>query len=114
MWEVNYTKEFEEWFETIEAQSKIVILQRVILLQEFGPSLSRPYADVLHGSKYTNLKELRVRTKKRVLRIAYCFDFERKCFLLTAGDKKGKDEKLFYKKLIKNAEKIIEQNEIRP
>jgi len=113
MWEVTYTEEYENWFDTLDSQSKIVVLQKVRLLQEFGPQLSRPYADVLHGSKYSNLKELRAKTDKSVYRIAYCFDIKRRGFLLTAGDKKGKDEKLFYKKFIKEAEAIIEKYNVR-
>ena len=113
MWEINSTIEFEQWFEIQSNQNKTAILQRVILLKNFGPNLARPYADVLHGSKYRNLKELRVQTQRSVLRIVYCFDYERKCFLLTAGDKKGKNEKQFYKKLIQEAEQIIEDNKIR-
>jgi hypothetical protein len=40
---------------------------------------------------------------------SYIFDGERKAVLLIGGDKKGKDEKRFYKNLIKDAEKIYRQ-----
>lgn len=74
-----------------------------------GRILGRPYADVLHGSKYMNLKELRAHAGNHILRVAFCFDTVRNAVLLIGGDKKGKKEKLFYKKLIKDAEKLIEK-----
>lgn len=112
MWEVSSSNEYDFWFENLDEQSKEAVLERVILLREFGPNLPRPYSDVLHGSKkYKNLKELRNQTQRAVLRIAYYFDPERKAFLLTGGDKKGKDQEKFYKDLIVEAETIIEKHE---
>jgi hypothetical protein len=69
--------------------------------------LGRPHADTLKGSKkLPNLKELRPKTETHVFRVAYIFDPERKGLLLTGGDKKGKNQKKFYKDLIKQAEQI--------
>lgn len=111
-WEIYSSEEYEAWFNTLDPESKEAILERVLLLAAFGPNLPRPYADVLRGSKqYKNLKELRAQTLKHVLRVAYYFDQRRNAFLLTGGDKKGKDEDRFYKNLIAEAEKIIEKHE---
>lgn len=110
MWEVYYSDEYEKWFEHLSEDCKIAVFTRVCLLQEFGPNLSRPYADTLKGSKINNLKELRCRTESHVLRIAYLFDPARKAFILTGGDKKGKNEKKFYKDLISEAEFIAKKN----
>ena len=43
-----------------------------------------------------------------IFRIAYYFDTKRNGILLTGADKKGKDEKLFYRDLIKESIKLIE------
>ena len=43
-------------------------------------------------------------TKNHVFRVAFIFYEERKAVLLIGGDKKGKDEKRFYRNLIKQAE----------
>lgn len=112
MWEVESSEEFDTWFVQLNEESKIAVLERVLLLKAQGPNLPRPYADTLHGSKkYKNLKELRNTTNDHILRIAYYFDPIRKAFLLTGGDKKGKKQKKFYKDLISDAEKILEQHE---
>jgi hypothetical protein len=85
------------------------ILVKVHLLSELGPELSRPHADTLHGSKTRNMKELRARTPEHIYRIAYYFNHKRQGILLNGGDKKGKDEKLFYRDLIKKAESLAEK-----
>ena len=112
MWYVDSSDEYDSWFLTLDEACKEAVLERVLLLKQYGPNLPRPYADVLHGSKqYTNLKELRNQTQKHVLRIAYYFDSARKAFLLTGGDKKGKVHDKFYRDLIAESEIIIERHE---
>ena len=111
-WEIFASEEYEAWFMNLDSDSKEAILERVLLLEIYGPNLPRPYSDVLKGSKlYKNLKELRTQTDKHVLRVAYYFDHARKAFLLIGGDKKGKDEDKFYKNLIAEAESIIKRHE---
>ena len=91
MWSVESSEEYDAWFGALDEECKEAVLERVILLQQFGPELPRPYSDVLHGSKkYKNLKELRNHTSNHQLRVAYYFDFKRNAFLITGGDKKGK------------------------
>jgi hypothetical protein len=41
-----------------------------------------------------------------MFRVAYIFDPERRGLLLTGGDKKGRNQRQFYKDLIKEAEQI--------
>ncbi|MDR0638898.1 MAG: type II toxin-antitoxin system RelE/ParE family toxin [Spirochaetaceae bacterium] len=70
---------------------------------------SCPHADTLKESRLSNLKELRAQTESRVFRVAFLFDAERKAVLLVGGDKKGKNEKRFYRDLIKQVEAIYKQ-----
>ena len=51
MWEVDMSPEYETWFDALDDESKEAVLERVILLREFGPNLPRPYSDTLRGSK---------------------------------------------------------------
>jgi hypothetical protein len=109
MWKIYATEEYLAWFSQLSEHDKEIILVKVHLLSEFGPELSRPHADTLHGSKMSNMKELRAKTNGHIFRIAYYFTNKRQGIILAGGDKKGKDEKLFYKDLIKQAEKMMEK-----
>jgi len=107
---LRYTHEYEDWFSAQDEENQIVINAKVLVLSEFGPHLGRPHVDTIKGSKYKKLKELRFTNKKTVFRILFIFDESRDCWLLIGGNKKGKNEEDFYKKLIKQAEEIIEKN----
>ena len=112
MWLVSSSSEYDEWFSSLDEQSKEAVLVKVYLLQEFGPQLGRSYVDTLKGTENKrNLKELRCQSPEHVLRIAFYFDPKRNAFLLIGGDKKGKNEDRFYRDLICKAETIIEQHE---
>ena len=107
MWDVNSTEEYLFWFSRQDDRAKESIFSVTLLLQEFRPLLKRPYADTLKGCSIKNMKELRIRTPLHIIRIAYYFDKNRKALLLIGGDKKGKNAKDFYKKLIADAETLI-------
>jgi len=109
MWAVAATDEYLDWFRSQSPEAQEALLSKVLLLEEFGPQLGRPHADTLKGSKIKNLKELRARTQAHVLRVLYYFDEERQALLLIGGDKKGKNEKDFYARLIQAAETLIER-----
>ena len=111
MWNVKATDEYLTWFSTLPEFDKEEINYKTHLLEKFGPNLGRPHADTLKGSKIKNLKELRVKTDEHLYRISYYFNKKRNGLLLTAGDKKGKDEDLFYKKLLKDSLELIEKYE---
>ena len=76
----------------------------VRLLRRFGPTLKRPHCDTLKGSRYGNMKELRVTTTVGVWRVAFAFDPARKAILLVAGDKSGVSEARFDRVLIRTAD----------
>ena len=105
-WEVEVTDEYDAWFLDQSENGQASIRMKVELLHEYGPHLPRPHADTLKGSKLKNLKELRAQTESNIFRIAFIFNKERKAILLLGGDKKGKNEKSFYRNLIKQAEEI--------
>ena len=51
------------------------------------------------------MKELRVRADGGVWRIAFAFDPKRKAILLAAGNKRGIQDKRFYRDLIRIADR---------
>lgn len=107
MWPVNSTEEYLAWFASLPLEAQEAITAKVVLLRTFGPDLGRPHADTLKGSSSAKLKELRAKTAANVLRVAFFFDEEREAILLVGGDKKGKNERSFYKRLIADAEALI-------
>ncbi len=87
-WSVEYTDEFEEWWDglTVEEQGPIIIA--VGALEESGPALGRPFVDTVRGSRHPNMKELRPRGE--TIRILFAFDLRRSAILLIGGDKRDR------------------------
>lgn len=50
-WEVGYTGQFETWWDSLSEDEQVEISAKVELLQEFGPVLPRPHADVISSSR---------------------------------------------------------------
>jgi len=108
-WDVETTDEYDAWFLRQSADGQAAVRMKVELLKRYGPHLTRSHADTLKGSKLSNLKELRAYSASSEFRVAFVFDRERDAVLLIGGDKKGRDEKLFYRNLIKQAEEIYQR-----
>ncbi len=87
MWRVDYTDQFESWWNELSADEQERVTAAVELLEQFGPSLGRPTVDTLEGSRHANMKELRPRG--RHLRVLFAFDPRRTAILLCGGDKSG-------------------------
>ena len=87
-WEVEYTDEFAEWWETLDAKDEDAVIRAVRMLEERGPGLGRPLVDTLHGSRHPNMKELRPAGTN--IRILFAFDPRRVAILLLGGDKTGR------------------------
>jgi hypothetical protein len=104
-WNIEFHDEFHVEFSDLSKSVQDELLALLILLREFGPSLGRPAVDTLNASKHHNLKELRFNADGGVWRVAFAFDPKRHAILLIAGDKSGANQKQFYKKLIKKADK---------
>lgn len=103
-WTVLYHDAFLSEIEWLAEEVQDSLLVMAKLLTALGPSLGRPHADTLVGSKYANMKELRFQADDGVWRVAFAFDPERKAIILVAGDKSGVAQKRFYKGLIAKAD----------
>ena len=102
---VTFSSEFGSWFSEQEKPLQRALLMYVGLLEEYGPQLSRPYADTLKGSGLKNLKELRVPYHGDPYRILYAFDPKRQALLLVGGNKAG--DKRWYDRMIPLAETVF-------
>jgi len=86
---VEYTDEFESWWNALSEQEQEEIDRKVHLLEECGPTLPRPHANVIAQSRHSNMKELRGKIEERQLRVLFAFDPRRTAILLIGGDKTG-------------------------
>lgn len=104
MWLTETTDIFDGWFDALDDTDRANVLAAMIVLRERGPTLSRPYADTVNGSAYSNMKELRVQSKGDPIRAFFAFDPKRKGILLCAGNKTS-DERRFYQVMIPIADR---------
>ena len=103
-WTVLLVEEVDEWFLALDEPTANLVADAIDQLEEKGPTLARPLADHLKGSKVHKLKELRPGSAgSSEVRILFCFDPERQAVLLVAGDKSGKWQD-WYKRAIPLAE----------
>jgi hypothetical protein len=77
------------------------------MLEEHGPSLARPFADTVRGSRHANMKELRPRGGN--LRVFFAFDPRRAAILLIGGDKTNRWQE-FYTEMIPRADALYDDH----
>lgn len=104
--EVIATDEMVEWFGGLETEDQEAVDVAVGLLADQGVALGFPYSSALKGSR-KRLRELRIQSRGRPLRVFYAFDPRRDAVLLVGGDKTGDDR--FYEEMVPKAEKIWAQ-----
>ncbi len=107
VWQVRFERAFDKEVSELDEEVRVELLSHAVVLEMRGPSLGRPLVDTLSGSAYANMKEMRFNTSQGVWRVAFAFDEDSRAILLVAGNKAGlwgKDEKRFYKALIKLAD----------
>lgn len=107
-WEVEYTDEFEAWWETLSIAAQADIAHSVGLLEAFGISLGYPHSSLIHGSKHHHMRELRTQHQGRPYRTLYAFDPKRTAILLIAGDKTG--DKRWYETHVPIADKLYDEH----
>jgi hypothetical protein len=82
----------------------------IATLQLVGPTLGRPHADTLKGSRHANMKELRLSVGDGEWRIAFAFDPRRHGILLVGGNKSGVTSARFYRRLIATADRRLDEH----
>lgn len=77
MWVIKTTDTFDDWFITLPQKERCSVTASMLILSVKGPNLSRPYADTIHGSRFRNMKELRIQCHGDPLRAFYAFTPDR-------------------------------------
>jgi len=108
MWEVEYTDEFERWWITLPEDAQESVAHDVEVLRAVGPGLGRPQVDTVHGSQFSNMKELRTSHAGHTLRTFFAFDPRRFAILLIGGDKTG--DKRFYERMVPLVDRLYREH----
>lgn len=106
--EVEYTDEFEEWWNSLSEPEQDDIAAMVGLLEEKGTSLTFPYSSGVESSRHSHMRELRIQHEGDPYRILYAFDPRRLAILLIGGEKTGDDR--WYDKYVPIADKIYDNH----
>jgi hypothetical protein len=107
MWEVEFTDEFKDWWNTLDARDQGAVDAGVRLLEQEGPNLKFPYSSGVYNSRHSAMRELRSQSGGRPLRTFYIFDPRRTAILLVGGDKTGNAR--FYEEFIPVADAIYDR-----
>jgi hypothetical protein len=105
-WSVENTDEFAQWYQGLSEAQQDDLTAIVLLLMEQGPRLPFPHSSGITGSKHSHMRELRVQSGGRPLRVFYAFDPRTTAILLIGGDKTGKDR--FYKTMVPIADALYD------
>lgn len=106
VWNVEYTDEFGEWYSGLSEPQQDDITAGTLLLMELGPQLPFPHSSGINGSKHAHMRELRVQSGGRPLRVFYAFDPRRSAILLIGGDKTGDNR--FYERMVPVADDLYD------
>lgn len=104
-YEVEFTDEFQGWYEdTLDAEEQKSVARVVEMLEEAGTALGHPYSSGIKGSKFPHMRELRIQHQGHPYRVLYAFDPRRAALLLLGGEKTGDDR--WYDKMIPQADAL--------
>lgn len=107
-WEVEYTDEFGEWWDELTEEEQGDAAAYIGELERRGPMLPFPYSSGVKGSKHGAMRELRVQSAGRPIRIFYAFDPRRLAILLIGGKKAG--TKRFYERFVPIADRLYDEH----
>ena len=108
MWDIETRPRFDDWYWSLSDSERTSIQASLLVLADKGAQLGRPHADTLYDSKHKNMKELRVQSGGKPLRVFFAFDPERTGIVLCGGDKTG--DKRFYKRMIPIADEEFDEH----
>jgi hypothetical protein len=103
--EVVVSDEFRDWYQGLGTSDAEAVAYYVELLEINGVGLGSPHSSQIKGASF-GLRELRVQSHGRPLRVFYAFDPKRQAVLLIGGDKTGTSDDRFYAAYVPTATAI--------
>jgi hypothetical protein len=107
-WEVEFTDEFESWWDGLSEEEQDKIAVAVLKLKEAGPTLGFPDTSDVAQSRHSGMRELRVQIHGKPFRVLYAFDPRRVAILLIGGDKTGNDR--WYDTQVPVADRLFDEH----
>lgn len=105
---VEYTNEFGAWWAGLSEAEQVDVAATVTLLETRDVRLRFPHSLGINGSRHGHMRELRVQSGGRPIRVFYAFDPVRNAILLIGGDKTGDDR--FYQVFVPIADDLYDQH----
>lgn len=102
--EVIATDEFTAWYSGLRVEDAEAVTRSVEHLEAEGVRLGFPRSSEVKGTRHA-IRELRLQSQGRPLRVLYAFDPKRQAVLLIGVDKTGDDR--FYERMVPMAEKVF-------
>ncbi|HUD51563.1 type II toxin-antitoxin system RelE/ParE family toxin [Parvibaculum sp.] len=106
--EVEYTDEFGTWWTGLDDREQEDVAAVVTLLEERGVTLGFPFSSGVERSRHGHMRELRIQSGGRPIRVFYAFDPRRSAILLIGGDKTGRDR--FYDEFVPVADRLYDEH----
>ena len=107
-WEVEFTDEFEHWWDALTEDEQDRVRTSVKLLMDFGPTLEHPHSSAIATSRHSHMRELRIQIGGRPFRVLYAFNPLRNAILLIGGDKTG--NRRWYEVFVPVADDLYDQH----
>ncbi len=108
IYEVEYTDEFESWWDELSARTQDDVSRVVNMLAEQGPQLPYPYCSAITQSRHGRMRELRIQSGGRPIRVFYAFDPRRTAILLLGAHKTH--ARRFYDNYVPRADLIYDRH----
>lgn len=108
MWEIEYTDEFEAWWNTLTVAEQTSVTATVEMLEARGVHLGYPQSSGVNGSRHAHMRELRVQHQGDPYRVLYAFDPRRNAILLIGGNKAGADR--WYETFVPLADQLYDEH----
>ena len=106
--EVEYTDEFGIWWTGLSEAEQVDVAATVTLLEVRDVRLGFPHSSGIKGSRHSHMRELRVQSGGKPIRVFYAFDPVRNAILLIGGDKTGDGR--FYEVFVPLADDLYDQH----
>lgn len=103
-----YTDEFGLWWAGLGEREQVDLTVTITLLEVRGIRLSFPHSSGINSSRHGHMRELRVQSGGRPIRVFYAFDPVQNAILLIGGDNTGAAR--FYEAYVPIADRLYDEH----